>query len=32
MNTNFKVSGLTRLEINRFAAQEADPLTTRPSD
>ena len=32
MITNFKVIGLTRLEIKRkFAAPEADAFTTKPS-
>ena len=33
MNTNFKVIGLTRLEIkSKSTAPEADALTTRPSE
>ena len=33
MNTNFNVIGLTRLKIKpEFRAQEADALTTRPSE
>ena len=33
MNTNFKVIGLTRLEIKpESTAPEADALTTRPSE
>ena len=33
MNTNFKVIGLTQLEINpKSTAPEADALTTRPSE
>ena len=33
MNTNFKVIGLTRLEIKpEPTAPEADALTTRPSE
>ena len=32
-NTNFKVIGLTQLEIkSKFTASEADALTTRPSE